>query len=42
MSTIPLIGKAYDEILEEMASFRSKDADFFKRAHLVPGVPFKP
>ncbi|MBT3175464.1 MAG: aspartate aminotransferase family protein [Desulfobacula sp.] len=28
MSTIPLIGKAYDEILEEMASFRSKDADF--------------
>ena len=28
MSSIPLKGKAYDKILDEMQSFRSQDADF--------------
>ncbi len=28
MSSIPLKGKAYDEILEDMQSFRTQDADF--------------
>jgi sphinganine-1-phosphate aldolase len=28
MSTLPKKGKTYDEVIEDMASFRSKDADF--------------